>query len=95
MGQYREKECPQCGVKHRQRGPYCSKSCSNLARSPKVYEKVSKWMKESDKGQEITYQLHNDPEQEPPVAGGYSNPNVPRNGFVEGGDLWITDNGDW
>ena len=52
-------------------------------------------MKESDKGQEITYQLHNDPEQEPPVAGGYSNPNVPRNGFVEGGDLWITDNGDW
>lgn len=29
MGQYREKTCPTCGVQHRKRGPYCSRSCGN------------------------------------------------------------------
>lgn len=29
---YRRKVCPQCYTEHRQRGPYCSKSCSNSAR---------------------------------------------------------------
>lgn len=27
---YREKECPRCGVKHRRRGPYCSRECGNV-----------------------------------------------------------------
>lgn len=31
---YRKKICPNCDKEHRQRGPYCSKSCSNLARAP-------------------------------------------------------------
>jgi hypothetical protein len=26
-GIYREKTCPTCGVTHRRRGPYCSRSC--------------------------------------------------------------------
>lgn len=29
MGNYREKTCPTCGVTHRKRGPYCSRSCGN------------------------------------------------------------------
>ena len=32
---YRQKICPQCYTEHRQRGPYCSKSCSNAARITK------------------------------------------------------------
>ena len=27
-GIYRQKTCPTCGVTHRRRGPYCSRSCA-------------------------------------------------------------------
>ena len=94
MGQYREKVCPQCGVKHRKRGEYCSKSCSNKARDPQVYEKVSQFMK-SDKGEEIMYNLNYGADLEPPVAGGFGKIDERPSGSVMGGDLWITDNGDW
>lgn len=30
---YRTKTCPQCYTEHKQRGPYCSKSCSNKGRT--------------------------------------------------------------
>ena len=93
-GVYREKECPQCGVKHRKRGEFCSKTCSNLGRKPEVYEKVSEWMKHSDKGQEIAYNLNNDPDLEPPVAGGFAKERPVIRGFVSGGDLWTTSD-DW
>lgn len=33
-GVYREKICPHCAVKHRKRGPFCSKECSNSNREP-------------------------------------------------------------
>ena len=29
MGQYRQKTCPKCGVTHRKKGDYCSRSCGN------------------------------------------------------------------
>lgn len=29
---YREKQCPYCGKLHKQRGPFCSKTCSNKNR---------------------------------------------------------------
>jgi hypothetical protein len=29
---YKKKTCPQCGIEHRQRGPNCSKACSNKGR---------------------------------------------------------------
>ena len=31
-GVYKEKECPSCGIKHRQRGPFCSQACANSGR---------------------------------------------------------------
>lgn len=93
-GVYKEKTCPACGIKHRKRGEFCSKTCSNKGRSPEVYEKVSEWMKTSDKGQELIYNLNNDPDYEPPLVGGRNDANRP-NGFISGGDLWVTDNGDW
>lgn len=93
-GVYKEKVCPQCGVKHRKRGEFCSKTCSNKARDPQVYEKVSQYMK-SDEGQLSTYRLNYDEDMEPPVAGGMGKIDERPNGFVSGGDLWLTDNGDW
>ena len=30
MTRYREKTCPRCGVTHKKRGPYCSRSCGNV-----------------------------------------------------------------
>ena len=94
MGQYKEKVCPTCGVKHRKRGQYCSKSCSNKGRDPQVYEKVSQYMK-SDEGQLSTYRLNYDEDLEPPVAGGFGKVDERPRGTVMGGDLWTSDSGDW
>lgn len=30
---YRQKSCQYCGTTHKKRGPYCSKTCSNKART--------------------------------------------------------------
>ena len=32
-GQYRLKECPNCGLNHRKKGLYCSQSCANESRT--------------------------------------------------------------
>jgi predicted nucleic acid-binding Zn ribbon protein len=39
-GVYREKECPTCGTKHRKKGQYCSKTCSNKGRDDVYKEKM-------------------------------------------------------
>lgn len=31
-GVYKQKDCPQCGIQHRKRGPYCSQGCHNKHR---------------------------------------------------------------
>lgn len=96
--QYRKKNCPYCGIEHRQRGPYCSKSHSNMGRNPEVYEKHSNFMKYTDKGRELTANLKNQEIDELPE---FSNLTVrPKNSFVADGDLCLADNssgggGDW
>lgn len=89
MGQYREKTCEHCGVKHRKRGPFCSKVCSNKGRSPEVYKKVS----EALIGGEAIYNLNADPDKEPPLVGGLSRPLIDSNSFVSDGDIWTS--ADW
>lgn len=32
-GQYKIKECPNCGLEHRKKGQYCSQSCANESRT--------------------------------------------------------------
>lgn len=87
-GEYKEKVCPQCKKAHRRRGPFCSKSCSNLGRKPEVYQKVSEWMRGSEKGQEITFNLQNTEDTDPRIMVGQAQES---NNFVSGGDLWTVD----
>lgn len=87
-GEYKEKLCQHCNKAHRKRGPFCSKTCSNLGRKPEVYEKVSEWMRGSEKGQEITFNLHNDEDTDPRIM--VSQPQE-TNRFVESGDVWTLD----
>jgi uncharacterized Zn finger protein (UPF0148 family) len=52
--QYREKECPSCGISHRKRGLYCCQSCANSDRtvSEDQKKKIKKTLRE----------YHNSPE---------------------------------
>jgi endogenous inhibitor of DNA gyrase (YacG/DUF329 family) len=46
---YRKKNCPQCGVEHRKKGPFCSQGCHNRhrgARSDETKAKISESKKE-------------------------------------------------
>lgn len=92
-GVYRKKNCPYCGVEHRKRGPYCSAEHARADRDPEIYEKVSDFMKHTDKGRELTANLKNQEIDELPSVGGLSHNSS--SSFVSGGDLWTTDSGDW
>lgn len=39
---YRKKNCPQCNVEHRKKGPFCSQGCHNRHRGPMSDETKSK-----------------------------------------------------
>lgn len=39
---YRKKNCPQCGVEHRKKGPFCSQGCHNRFRGPLSQETKDK-----------------------------------------------------
>ena len=90
---YRKKICPYCGIEHRKRGPYCSKSHAGLDRPKEVNEKIADFMKYTDRGRELQANLKNQEIDELPSVGGLTNRNS--QSFVSGGDLWTTDNGDW
>jgi len=46
-GLYREKNCPTCGITHKKRGPYCSRSCGNIREhTEETKEKLSDSRKE-------------------------------------------------
>jgi hypothetical protein len=39
---YRKKNCPQCGVEHRKKGPFCSQGCHNRHRGTQSQETIEK-----------------------------------------------------
>ena len=45
----------------------------------------------SDRGQELTYRLHNDPDYDPPVVGGFGKSDDGPKGVIIGGDFWTSD----
>lgn len=88
-GVYREKECPTCGTKHRKKGIFCSKTCSNKGRDEEYKQKMRKRMLYTEKGQETTWNLNFDETDEPVAPQVYKEqPSLKRDQFVSGGDIW-------
>lgn len=86
MGQYREKTCPTCGTKHRKKGPFCSKACSNAGRSAETRAKLSAHA--IDRGQIFTAHIASAQMQEPPDPKAWDWSPLGNDQFVSGGDIW-------
>ena len=90
-GVYREKECPTCKVKHRKKGMFCSKVCSNKGRDDVYKEKMRDKMLNTDEGQMRAWQLNWDEDTDAPVLPQDPTrigPSISRDQFVAGGDIW-------
>lgn len=93
-GVYREKECPTCGKKHRKKGPYCSKACSNAGRGFEVRAKLSANARE--RGLPYIGQLAQKQMEEPPTAGALKWDPLGDNQFVDrDGDIWTVADDPW
>lgn len=92
-GVYREKTCPTCGVKHRKKGPFCSKVCSNKGRDAKTRSKLS--ANAIDQGLAQSGQLAQKQIVEPPDPNSWGKFFLDTNQFVDrDGDIWTSDNSD-
>ena len=88
-GVYREKECPTCAIKHRKKGVFCSKICSNKGRDQEYREKMRDRMLNTAKGQEIAWNLNFDETDEPVAPQIFvEKPSLKKNQFVAAGDVW-------
>jgi len=88
-GVYREKVCPTCSAKHRKKGPFCSKVCSNKGRDDEYKEKMRDRMLNTEEGQMRAWNLNFDETDEPVPPQEYKEkPSLNRGQFVAGGDLW-------
>ena len=100
-GKYRVKDCKLCGIKHRKRGPYCSKPCSNMDRQhsketkAKIAESVRKFRIEQP-NENIQYAMwcnmrkQRNPDHDPEtdmLIGDYSI-GIEQDYLEEGGDIW-------
>jgi len=91
---YREKSCPTCGVAHKKRGAFCSRSCGNTRAMPE-HQKQSiaaakrEWHATSDTAAVAAYNytskgLNKEAE---PIAPIRATP-LHHGQFVQDGDLW-------
>jgi len=88
-GVYREKECPTCGTKHRKKGPFCSKTCSNKGRDDEYKQKMRDIMLNTEAGQQRAWDLNFDETDEPVAPQIYKEqPGLKRGQFLSGGDIW-------
>jgi hypothetical protein len=89
-GVYREKECPTCAVKHRKKGMFCSKVCSNKGRDDEYKEKMRDRMLNTDEGQVRAWNLNFNEDTDAPIAPQIyrEQPSLKRGQFTAGGDVW-------
>lgn len=89
MGQYREKVCPTCSAAHRKKGPFCSKTCSNMGRDDEYKQKMRDKMLYTDEGQQRSWSLNWDEDRDAPVSPPDTNaPYLGNNQFVDDGVVW-------
>lgn len=91
---YKEKTCQKCGVTHKKRGPYCSRSCGNQKKHTEESKKAisdakREWHATSDVAAVVAHNYiskrnNGDPDPVPPI----SPTPVRSNQFVQDGDLW-------
>lgn len=92
---YKEKDCPKCGVTHKKRGEYCSRSCGNQRKhTEETKQKIAvgkrEWLNsgtdaaEVEKHNYISKRVNAEPD---PIA-----PMKPidlgTGRFIQDGDLW-------
>ena len=76
-------------MKHRKKGIFCSKTCSNKGRDEEYKQKMRDRMLYTEKGQETTWNLNWDERDEPVAPQIYKEqPSLKRGQFVSGGDIW-------
>jgi len=90
---YKEKNCPKCGVKHKKRGEFCSRSCGNT-RAHKEETKLAIAQTQTIRMNSGDAVAENQ-KHALAVANGSLDPIAPikpkeisRNQFVQDGDLW-------
>ena len=92
---YKEKTCPKCGVTHKKRGEFCSRSCGNsrvmsAEHKAKIGKKKSEWLTsgndvaEVQKHAFVSKRINGEPD---PVGIPTRTP-LESNQFVSDGDLW-------
>ena len=85
-GVYREKVCPTCGKKHRKKGKFCSKACSNSGRDEVVRAKLS--VHAIDRGAIYHARIATEQAVEPPDPKAWDWDPLGKNQFISGGDIW-------
>jgi hypothetical protein len=90
---YKEKDCKKCGVKHKKRGEYCSRSCGNSRamgeqQKESIRQAKKEWIySDTDTAEEARWRINNHEEPEP-VAPIRTQNSLEVNQFVQDGDLW-------
>ena len=104
-GVYREKQCPVCGITHRKRGPYCSRShaLSDRTHSAETKAKISEagLKRYEDKTSEEYHDTVANLRQATAVSKGRDTtpiaPRIPihRDGESIDGDYWVSVDDSW
>lgn len=100
---YKEKICEQCGTKHKKRGRFCSRACSDIANKNRKWTAEQKaavsaglqqWHATSDTAAVAAHNYVSKGKNQPPepVAPPTRLP-LDDNQFIAGGDIWT--NCDW
>lgn len=92
---YKEKTCPKCGVTHKKRGEFCSRSCGNTRKhtketKQKIGDARRTWLTsgvdeaEVQKHNFISRRINGEPDPVPPQK-----PiDIGHRRFVQDGDIW-------
>ena len=92
---YKEKTCPKCGVKHKKRGEFCSRSCGNQKKHTAetralLSVKQTQWLTSGDERAEVA--VHNfvsvGSNKAPDPIAPMKPLDVGHKRFVQDGDLW-------
>lgn len=91
---YKEKTCPNCGVTHKKRGPYCSRSCGNhrvhtTERKEEIAQQKREWHATSDAAAVVAHNFisQGNNKTPDPVSPPVRLP-IRDDQFVADGDLW-------